>query len=402
MQIYGIKYLRERLILKKMRTDLRYKYYNQKNNIRYFSKMLPAEYEWMSTTLGWCGKAVDSLADRLTFREFRNDNFGLSEIFQLNNPDIFYDSAILSALITSCCFVYISADEDGFPRLQVIDGSNATGIIDPITGLLTEGYAVLERDVNDNILLEAYFEPGKTTYYPVGAEPYAITNPAPMPLLIPIVYRPDAKRPFGHSRISRACMDIMQGALRTIKRSEVAAEFYSFPQRYILGLAEDSEFNGQKATMSSFLSITKDDEGDHPTVGQFNQQSMAPHIEQLKSFASLFAAETGLTLDDLGFTTGNPASADAIKAAHENLRLAGRKAQRNFGSGFLNVGYAAACLRDGEAYGRDAFYDTRCAWFPIFEADASAMSGVGDAIIKINQAFPDYLTEERLDDLLGL
>ena len=50
----------------------------------------------------------------------------------------------VSALISSCCFIYISSDEDNYPRLQVIDGYNATEIIDPITGMLKEGRAVIE------------------------------------------------------------------------------------------------------------------------------------------------------------------------------------------------------------------------------------------------------------------
>ena len=39
------------------------------------------------------------------FREFAEDNFSINEIFQMNNPDTFFDSAILSALIGSCSFV---------------------------------------------------------------------------------------------------------------------------------------------------------------------------------------------------------------------------------------------------------------------------------------------------------
>ena len=31
----------------------------------------------------------------------------------------------------------------------MVDGRNATGVMDPVTGLLTEGYAVLERDSAD-------------------------------------------------------------------------------------------------------------------------------------------------------------------------------------------------------------------------------------------------------------
>ena len=46
-------------------------------------------------------KGVDSLADRLIFREFANDDFGVMDIFNRNNPDIFFDSAILAALIGS-------------------------------------------------------------------------------------------------------------------------------------------------------------------------------------------------------------------------------------------------------------------------------------------------------------
>lgn len=401
MADYGIEYLRKKLESKRPRVLLRYQYYEMKNEVKYYSKLMPAEYAWMSETLGWCAKAADSLADRLNFREFRVDNFKLNEIYQLNNADILFDSAVLSAAISSCCFIYISADDNGYPRLQVIDGGNATGISDPITGMLSEGYAVLERNKSGSPSLEAYFTPGLTEFYTDGELSLLVENPAPYPLLVPIVYRPDAMRPFGHSRISRACMNIMQGALRTVKRMEVTAEFYSFPQKYVLGLSQDTEFNGRMANLSSFLSFTKDSEGEKPTVGQFTQQSMSPHIEQLRTFAALFAGETGLTLDDLGFVSDNPSSADAIKASHEILRLTAKKAQHTFGTGFLNAGYLAACVRDNFGYERKQLYMTTPVWRPIFDPDSGMLSSLGDAVIKINQAFPGYLTEEKLMDLLG-
>lgn len=332
MAYRGIAYLRKKLNNKRIRVDTRYKFYEMKNKAKDLSTIIPEEFRWLSSTLGWCGKAVDSVADRLVFDSFDNDNFDIMEIFNMNNHDVFFDSAILSALISSCCFVYISADGSGYPRLQVIDGGNATGEMDPITGLLNEGYAVLERDDNDNPLTEAYFIKGETQIIRKGqSKVQIIKNNAPYPLLVPIIYRPDAKRPFGHSRISRACMQIMEGAMRTIKRSEVSAEFYSFPQKYALGLSNDSEpMNKWKASISTMLSFTKDEDGDSPTLGQFTQQSMLPYVDQIKMFAALFAGETGLTLDDLGFPSDNPSSSEAIKASHENLRLLARKAQRTF------------------------------------------------------------------------
>lgn len=400
-EIYGIDYLRRRLADKQTRVLLRYKYYEMKNNAQDFSSLAPEKFKGLKETVGWCAKAVDSLADRLQFDEFQNDEFDLSEIFLSNNQDILIDSAVLSALISACSFVYIRED-NGYPRLQVIDGSNATGIIDPVTNLLTEGYAVLERDSMGVVKTEAYFMAGMTEIYSHGVIVQRIPNAAPYALLVPIIYRPDAKRPFGHSRISRACIAYTQTALRTIKRSEVSAEFYSFPQKYVLGLSEDAEFNNRLATISSFLNFTKDGDGDHPIVGQFQQQSMTPYTEQLRTLASLFAGETGLTLDDLGFATENPSSAEAIKAGHENLRLTARKAQRTFGTGLLNVGYLAVCIRDRYAYQRDAFRDTKVAWLPIFEPDAAALSGVGDAILKINQAVPDYLGARNIKALTGM
>lgn len=399
----GIEYFRVLLNAKRDRVLTRYKYYDMKNHVVDFGISTPPNLRWLQATIGWCGKAVDSLADRLQFKEFRNDNFNLMEIYQMNNADVLFDSAILSALISSCCFIYISADEEGYPRLQVIDGANATGDIDPITGFLKEGYAVLERDEYGAPIVEAYFVPGRTDFYYSDKAAESFDNSALYPLLVPVINRPDATRRFGHSRISRACMSYQDAACRTIKRSEVAAEFYSFPQKYATGLSDDAEeLDKWKATMSSMLVFTKDEDGDKPTVGQFSQQSMTPHIEQLRMFASLFGGETGLTMDDLGFATGNPSSSDAIKASHESLRLTARKAQSKFGSCFLNVGIVAASVRDNAPYARKAFYQTKVIWYPVFEPDGTALSAIGDGAIKVNQAVDGFFDGETLSDLTGI
>ncbi|MGN0326183.1 MAG: hypothetical protein ACI4DW_07715 [Lachnospiraceae bacterium] len=326
----GIEYLRRKLNQKAYRVCLRYKYYEMKNAVKDFNISTPPGLRNWKSVLGWCGKAVDSLSDRLVFREFSEDNFDLNEISLMNNADVLYDSAVLSALIASCCFIYICPDDVGYPRMQVIDGKNATGVIDTITGLLIEGYAVLERDDNNNPTLEAYFVAGRTDYYQKGEKNVkSFHNRAPYPLLVPIIYRPDA-------------------------------------------------------------------------VGQFAQQSMSPHMEQLRMFAALFAGETGLTMDDLDFVSENPSSSEAIKASHENLRLTARKAQRTFGSGFLNAGYLAACLRDGYPYERRQFYLTKPKWEPVFEADAAALSSYGDGAIKINQAIPEHIDGEKFRDITGI
>lgn len=401
----GVEYLRRKLAAKSGRIRTRYDFYEMKNRVKDLNVSTPAQLKWLNEVLGWCAKGVDTLADRLVFREFKNDNFGINEIVQVNNPDILFDSAILAAMISACSFIYIYPDDAGTPRMQVVDGENATGEIDPVTGLLTEGYAVLKRSSTTmNPLIEAYFVAGKTYYYDVASRTTRIfTHAVEHPLLVPIIYRPDSIRPFGHSRISRACMALQDGAIRTLKRSEITAEFYSFPQKYATGVSQDKEaMDNWRMTIASMLYFDKDDDGDHPILGQFQQQSATPHIEQLRMFASAFAGEMGLTIEDLGFPKANPSSAEAIKASHNNLQLTARKAQRTFGSGFLNAGYLAACLRDEYAYKREVFYQTKATWEPIFEPDMAALGLIGDGAAKINAAVPGYFGTGNLRDLTGI
>ena len=402
-ELKGIGYLRNKLNLYRSRILTRYKFYEMKNYTFDFGISTPPDLKSWMGCLGWCSKSVDTLANRLKFYDFADDNFDLKGIYDMNNPDVLFDSAILSALICSCSFIHISDDADGFPRLEVIDGCNATGILDQYTGMLTEGYAVLERDEHGDPLREAYFIPGQTTYYTKGKLVDTRNYDAPYALLVPIIFRPDAHRPFGHSRISRACMSIQGSAIRTIKRSEISSEFYSYPQRYLLGVDDGAEVDDSwKASISKFFTATKNNDGTNPVMGQFTQESMQPFSDQLRMFASLFAGETGLTLDDMGFATENPSSADAIKATHENLKLTAQDAQKKFGSGFINAGYLAACVRDKFAYQRKQIYLTKMEWEPIFTPDASMLSLIGDGTIKINQAIPGYIDSHAMRILTGI
>lgn len=403
MTYKGINYLRKKLSLTAPRVNLRYKQYSMKHEDNQLGITIPPELRnQYKAVLGWCSKSVDSLADRLVFREFENDDFSVNEIFKQNNPDIFFDSVILSALIGSCCFVYISQVEE-VPRLQVIEASNATGVLDPITGLLTEGYAVLQRDDSGKAILEAYFTAGETVYLKNGYIIEIIHNKANIPLLVPVIHASDSVRPFGRSRITRSGMYYQSLAKRTLERADITAEFYSFPQKYVLGMDPDAEpLETWKATVSSMLQISASDSGDKPTVGQFTTPSMSPFTEQLRTAAALFAGETGLTLDDLGFISDNPSSVEAIKASHENLRLAGRKAQRSIGSGLLNVAYVACCLRDDFQYKRSRFIDTLPRWEPLFEADANMLTLIGDGVIKLNQALPGYVTADVVRNITGI
>ena len=287
--------------------------------------------------------------------------------------------------------------------MQVVGGGNATGILDDTTGLLTEGYAVLQRDPdNSNPLVTAYFTPTETVYT-AGRESWSVSNNTGRCLLVPIINNPkQGGKQFGHSRISRNMMRTQDQAEDLLTRLNVLAEVNSWPQKWITGLSEFTDLDNIKATFASMLRFDKDDDGDRPTLGQFSQMSFGDHIQALDSYVSLFAGQSSLTRDDLGFVTENPSSAESKKAALESLRVIAQKCQHDFTTGFLNAGYVAACLRDDAPYSRQIIGKTKIIWAPLVEPDAATLSSIGDGAIKINQAVPGFFDKNTLADLIGI
>ena len=406
MDYKGIDYLRGLLKDKQTRVSRCYKYYKQKDKMDNSQAITEnKDMQRITKKVGWISKAVDSLTNRLQFSSFGNDDeLMVNDIFMRNNRDVLFNTMFKGAIISSCDFVYISQNTDGTARLQVIDGYNATGVIDTSTMLLAEGYAVLERDSYTGLpTLEAYFIKGKTQYYKDGQLMNEIHNGLDYPLLVPIVYNPDATRPFGQSLITDSLIKYVDDAKETLRLMSVSAQFYSFPQKWVTGLDNDTDtFDKWQMVMSAMMAFARDEDGNSPTVGQFVQQSMSPYNEQLKTLASLFGGETGLTLDDMGFPSSNPSSAEGIKASHETLRLMARSAQRTFEVGIINVAFLAKSLESNMQFKRSEFANLKVRWKPVCEIDATMLSGIGDGAIKINQAVEGYFDKDTLEDLTGI
>ena len=70
-QLKGIEYLRRKLASKQIRVITRYTFYEMKDKTKDLMISTPPSLRGWMTSLGWCAKAVDSLADRLVFYGFR-------------------------------------------------------------------------------------------------------------------------------------------------------------------------------------------------------------------------------------------------------------------------------------------------------------------------------------------
>jgi hypothetical protein len=235
------------------------------------------------------------------------------------------------------------------------------------------------------------------------------------PLMEVLAYRPTIRRPFGHSRITRAVMSITDSAVREALRTEVAAEFYTTPQKYLLG-ADDGLFdekmpredtdgpvegaiNGPQrpaqmsrsamwdAYIGSMFAITRDEQGELPTFGQLPQMTMQPHMDYMRSLAARFAGETNIPVSSLGIIHDNPASAEAIYAAKEDLIIEAQELNATNGRALKNLGLMVMSMLIGRPV--DDLTDDERAIAPKFRNPAMpSVVSQSDAIIKQVTALP--------------
>ena len=307
------------------RNLLRTKYYDGRNELKNLSIAVPDSMAGISEVVGWPQKSVDALADRIVFDGFvgvgddSRDPLGLDSILSDNDFDVELPQAIRSALIHSCSFLNVrSAEpEDGLRSKVSVSFRSAlyeTGLWDyarrglsaalSITDIDRSQYAQANTIVPSELML---YMPGYTIRirrtqsgrYHADAPRNTYMDHVPV-YLIP--YHQDLNRPFGRSRISREVMSITDTAVRTMLRMEVSAEFYSSPQRYLIGADEPPEdkngrkLTGWEATISKMLNISLNEDGQAPAIGQFTQMTMQPHTDMLRALAARMSGATGVPL----------------------------------------------------------------------------------------------------------
>lgn len=330
------------------RNRVRMQYYRKKNDLKDMGISIPPELRNLETVLGWPAKAVDMLAARSIFDGFVYEDdppYDIGGILRDNKFRIMYRRGVKSELVHSLATVTVSKGAANEPPVLVsfYSAENSAAIWDSRLKRIECGFTIVEVDEETNIPTwinlytdEAVIELRNTGSWSMNR----LVHQQGRPLMEVMPYSPDLDRPFGKSRISRAVMSITDSAIRTALRSELSAEFYTAPQRYLLGV--DSEiFKDQtkwEAYIGNILAITRDEEGEIPTVGQFPQMSMQPHIEYMRSLASEFAGETNIPVSSLGIIHDNPASAEAMRTSETYLIMDAEELNETNGDALRNIG----------------------------------------------------------------
>lgn len=386
---------------KSPRNALRRQYYDHKNVLRDLGIAIPPQLRTVETVVGWPAKAVDALARRVVLDGFslaggEVANLGLDGIWDANRLDIEAPQAHTSSLIHSTAFLAVTAGDvaAGEPE-QLITARSAqfgTGIWDTRRRGISSYLSVLSTDDKGRIDALAMYLPDTVVIARREGNAWDLRESRHTLGRVPVeplVYKPMLDRPFGSSRISRAVMALTDSAVRTLLRTEVSAEFYSAPQRYVLGADENAFVDADgnpipawQAVLGRMLAIGTGDGDAPPTVGQFAQQSMQPHVDQMRSLASLFAAETNLPVSALGIVQDNPSSAEAIYAAKEELVTEAEFCQTTFGAAWERTARTALTMLDSSPAAVAEYARLRARWR---NAATPSLAAAADATVKLVQ-----------------
>lgn len=427
-------------------------YYEMKNPIKNLGISTPLSLDRVNSVVGWCSKAVHARSVRSIFDGFvfaGESDPALDELVRRNRVRSLYQQACASALTYGVSAMSVMAGGGGQAPV-VVRGYSANQFCvlwDKDAQRISCGVVLADVDRQGNPSRYVCHMPDAVLTLARDAgdtrSPWSCEvegNPMGRPMMEVFVHDPDPDRPLGHSLLTPELLGIVDKAMRDVLRMEVGAEFFTFPQRYILGAAEDlfalpgdgSEAEGEaevegeveappaspeqmlRAYVGSYLALTRDENGDVPQVGQFSPATADNFTRVFENDAQRFSGATNVPLSQLGVMSNNYTSSDALGAANDPLILEVEDMNRRNAESLETVARMMMAVRDGkrldeldgrasgvQAYFRDPSMPTISAradgWTKIGASDNSI---VGTDVWYENLGLP-HATIERLKSQKG-
>lgn len=330
-------------------------YYEGLQRLQDLGVSIPPQLAGVRTVVDWPRICVDPLVQRCVIDGFRlpdatDVDDELAEHWQANDMDAEAPLAFLDALVYGRGYMIVGSPDvlGDSPIITVESPSNCTMVWDPRTRATRAAYQAYEVE---GVFRAVLYLPDVTISMSreLAGAPWQVDdrdehNFGEVPV-VRLANRMRAADREGRSEITPAVMNTTDSACRSLLGMEIAREFYSVPHRYILG-ATESDFQAPDGTaksaldmvMSKFLAFERDEEGNAPTVGQFTAFDPSVFTKIVDTHAKLMASYTQYPPDYFGQTsTANPASADAIRVAHDGLNRRGRAVQKQFSNPLRRV-----------------------------------------------------------------
>lgn len=332
-------------------------YYEMRSGMHDLGISIPSQLRRVDEVVGWAAKAVDVRVNRSKFDGYvfqGQPNRAMDALVRANRMRALVRQATRSMLTHGCAAMTVMRGRPGQPAAKVraysanqccmLWDKDADGIGAGVTLADVDGQGVASRYV--------VHLPGRVLVLARGADDeWRLASDEPNGtgaiLMVPLVNDPDLDKPLGHPVLTPELTSIVDKAMRDVLRMDVGAEFYAFPQRYALGVAEDlfaspkldadgnpvvDEETGEpvlvtdeakklRAYLGGLWALTKDEDGDVPQVGQFPAGSAENFTRLFENDAQRFSGASNVPLAQLGVLSNAYTSSDALSASNDPLIL---------------------------------------------------------------------------------
>lgn len=321
-------------------TDVRsrWAYYDGLQRFQNLGISIPPQLSGVRTVVDWPRICVDPLVQRCVLDGFRIP--GATDVdsefaahVQANDLDAELPLGFLDALVTGRGYAIVgSPDAPGDSPLVTVESPlNMAVTWDPRSRSITAAYQAFEVE---GIFRAVLYLPNETismSHEANGSTNWTVDdrdvhNFGEVPV-VRLVNRSRTSDREGRSEITAAVMNTTDSACRALLGMEIARELYSIPRLALLG-AQESDFvdgagrprSAVDMAMTKILALERDEAGDVPQIVQLTAFDPSVFTKIVDEHAQLMASYTGFPPQFFGqTTTANPASADAIRVAHDGL-----------------------------------------------------------------------------------
>ncbi|MGW7359461.1 phage portal protein [Streptomyces sp. NPDC054802] len=395
-------------------------YYEGEQPLSYLAPELQAEMDERirQVVINWPQLVVDSLEERLDVEGFRfpeeaEADAELWRIWQANRLDSQSHQGHLDAFIARRSYVIVGAREDD-PATPLITVESALDVYaehDPRTGEVAAAVKrwCVEHEGRSPTDYATLYLPDSTSWWVKDSAGVWVEDPdqerddhelGEVPV-VPLANKARLKKPGGVSEL-KAVIPLSDAACKIATDMMVSAEYHATPRRVAFGFGEEDFQDQQGRPVSAFSRIigrvwaterrrgSGDDGG--ADVLQFPEAQLKNFHDTLNQLAKLVASLAGLPPHFLGYSTENPASADAIRSSESRLVKRAERRQREWGESWERVMRLVLRIRDGA-------WDPRVLSLETIWRDASTptVAQKADAAVKLHTAKIVPLRQTRED-----
>ena len=373
--------------------------------LRFMSDEMRKEFggDITELVLNWPELGSEAFENRLDVEGFRFPGMSEGDVklwatWQANNMDEQSSMGHLDAIALSKAAVIVGSPEagDDEPVVTVESAFDTAWIRSPKSGAVTAG---LKRWTEaDGTEWANLYVPGAThtmswlrgQWLPTTTDPHGVERP----LLVPLVNKPRTKIRDGRSEFA-SIIGLADAANKMATDMMISGEYHAMPRRWAFGVKRE-DFVGKDGRLKSAWEFTKGrmwaNENKDVKVGQFPEADLKNFHDTIRLLAQLASQMLALPDDYMSFTSDNPPSADALRAAESRMVKKVERKHVSFGGTWEEVMRLTQRIKTGS-----------------FDANARALETVwrdpstptvaqkADAAVKLYAAGVTPLEQTRID-----